>query len=76
MSTTSPAVRHVTYAASVVWHCLLQAIDQHDRIMRDYLSLFCGYEVTTEGDAFLVAFHEPGDAIAYCLTVQIALQGG
>jgi hypothetical protein len=34
---------------------------------------FYGYEVSTEGDAFLVAFHEPFDAVAWCLCVQLAL---
>lgn len=34
---------------------------------------FCGYEVQTEGDAFLVAFHEPFDAVAWCLATQLAL---
>jgi len=29
--------------------------------------------VSTEGDAFLVAFHEPFDAVAWCLCVQLAL---
>lgn len=38
------------------------------------MSKFYGYEVSTEGDAFLVAFHEPFDAVAWCLTVQLALQ--
>ena len=29
-----------------------------------------GYEVCTEGDAFLVAFHTPEDACAFCVAVQ------
>ncbi|KIY91819.1 hypothetical protein MNEG_16144 [Monoraphidium neglectum] len=37
------------------------------------MTRFYGYEVSTEGDAFLVAFHEPFDAAAWCLAVQIAL---
>ena len=31
---------------------------------------FHGYEVCTEGDAFLVAFHTPEDACAWCVAVQ------
>ena len=42
----------------------------HDRIMRSQLSRFHGYEVTTEGDSFLIAFHEPADAIAWAITMQ------
>lgn len=34
------------------------------------MSRFFGYEVSTEGDSFLVAFHEPGDAVAFALAVQ------
>jgi hypothetical protein len=37
------------------------------------MTRFFGYEVSTEGDAFLAAFHEPFDAVAWCLSVQIAL---
>lgn len=39
----------------------------------DVVLQFYGYEVSTEGDAFLVAFHEPFDAVAWCLCVQLAL---
>lgn len=49
------------------------AIDMHDRLLRQYMAQFFGYEVQTEGDAFLVAFHEPFDAVAWCLTTQLAL---
>eukprot|EP00775_Hariotina_reticulata_P012685 gene12685-12815_t len=52
-----------------------QAVDQHDIVLRQFLGDFYGYEVTTEGDAFLVAFHDPTDAVCYCLAVQLALQG-
>jgi class 3 adenylate cyclase len=34
---------------------------------------FYGYEVSTEGDAFLVAFHDPFDAVAWCLATQLAM---
>ena len=42
----------------------------HDRVMRSRLSDFHGYEVTTEGDSFLIAFHEPADAVAWAVTMQ------
>ncbi|CAG9460535.1 unnamed protein product [Pedinophyceae sp. YPF-701] len=45
----------------------------HDAIMRHLLPKWHGYEVTTEGDAFLVAFHEPADAVGWCLSAQAAL---
>ncbi|KAK9829912.1 hypothetical protein WJX72_008611 [[Myrmecia] bisecta] len=46
------------------------AISVHDRVMRMLLSRYYGYEVTTEGDAFMLAFHTPMDAIAFCLAAQ------
>ena len=46
------------------------ANDLHDRMLRSQLTRFYGYEVTTEGDAFLCAFHEPMDAVAWCLATQ------
>jgi class 3 adenylate cyclase len=49
------------------------AFKTHDRVLRQYMTQFYGYEVSTEGDAFLVAFHEPFDAVAWCLCVQLAL---
>eukprot|EP00775_Hariotina_reticulata_P012686 gene12686-12816_t len=55
-------------------HIAAVAVEQHDHLLRQYLADFCGYEVTTEGDAFLVAFHDPTDAVCYCLAVQVALQ--
>lgn len=42
----------------------------HDRVMRRSLTHFHGYEVNTEGDSFLIAFHEPADAIAWAITIQ------
>ncbi|CAG9461611.1 unnamed protein product [Pedinophyceae sp. YPF-701] len=42
----------------------------HDAIMRRNLGRWFGYEVTTEGDSFLLAFHEPADAVGWCLSVQ------
>ncbi|KAK9818038.1 hypothetical protein WJX72_006076 [[Myrmecia] bisecta] len=50
-----------------------EAIDVHDRVMRSQLTKFHGYEVTTEGDAFLLAFHEASDAVAWAVAVQQAL---
>ncbi|KAA6420956.1 MAG: adenylate cyclase [Trebouxia sp. A1-2] len=45
----------------------------HDRIMRAKISHYNGYEVTTEGDAFILAFHDPADAVAWCMATQQAL---
>lgn len=42
----------------------------HDRVMRSKLTAFHGYEVSTEGDSFMIAFHEPADAVAWAVTLQ------
>ncbi|KAK9791857.1 hypothetical protein WJX73_005571 [Symbiochloris irregularis] len=52
---------------------MMEAIAIHDRIMRSNLRRFQGYEVSTEGDAFLLVFHDPADAIAYTIATQQAL---
>ncbi|GFR43304.1 hypothetical protein Agub_g4370, partial [Astrephomene gubernaculifera] len=49
------------------------AIDLHDHTLRSQMSKWYGYEVQTEGDAFLMAFHEPADAVGWCITTQLAL---
>ena len=41
--------------------------------MRDYLKVVNGYEVKTEGDAFMVSFWEVKDAVDWCVTVQLLL---
>ena len=38
--------------------------------MRKQLRAFSGYEVTTEGDAFVLAFHTPLDALGWCANTQ------
>lgn len=47
-----------------------RAIDVHDHVIRSQLGQYNGYEVTTEGDAFLLAFHEASDAIAWSVATQ------
>ena len=47
-----------------------KAIDVHDHVIRSQLGRFNGYEVTTEGDAFLMAFHDASDAIAWSIATQ------
>lgn len=49
---------------------MMDAISLHDRVMRMHLAKFDGYEVATEGDAFLIAFHTPGKAVAYAAATQ------
>lgn len=50
-----------------------EAQDQHDDILRYALPQFGGYEITTVGDAFQLAFHTIEDAVSYCFEVQLRL---
>ncbi|KAK9825755.1 hypothetical protein WJX74_004637 [Apatococcus lobatus] len=45
----------------------------HDETMRSQLGKFGGYEVSTEGDAFVCAFHTAEAAVAWALNTQQAL---
>jgi len=45
----------------------------HDAIVRDGIRRFGGYEVKSEGDAFMVAFADPDAAVQCALFVQAAL---
>ena len=47
-----------------------EAISLHDKLLRGHLREYSGYEVATEGDAFVIAFHEATDAIRWCIAVQ------
>jgi len=49
------------------------AIKIHNTIMRRQLRIVGGYEVKTEGDAFMVAFPTPTSALLWCFNVQQAL---
>ena len=45
----------------------------HNRVMREQIAATGGYEVKTEGDAFMVAFARATDAARFALASQIAL---
>jgi len=49
------------------------ALRLHDATIRQVLAKHSGYEVTTEGDAFQIAFHDTVDAVAFCLDTQAEL---
>ena len=50
-----------------------EALELHDRIMRERLERTSGYEVKTQGDSFMLAFPSVGEALRWCLDVQEAL---
>jgi len=47
-----------------------RCIAMHDDLMRRTMLKFNGYEVTTEGDAFVVAFHTAEDSIHWAMHLQ------
>ncbi|KAF2426187.1 hypothetical protein EJ08DRAFT_593925 [Tothia fuscella] len=46
------------------------AIKMHNECMRRHLRIIGGYEVKTEGDAFMVAFPTVTSALLWCFTIQ------
>ncbi|WIA17584.1 hypothetical protein OEZ85_014409 [Tetradesmus obliquus] len=49
------------------------AQEVHDSVMRSLIGRYCGYEVTTEGDSFTIAFHDAFDAVCWSLAMQQAM---
>ena len=47
-----------------------KATDVHDHIVRTQMARFNGYEISTEGDAFTIAFHDAADAVAWSIATQ------
>ncbi|OQS07370.1 hypothetical protein THRCLA_00624 [Thraustotheca clavata] len=64
-------------SSSFLWGQLGQTMhdaqELHDDLLRSLLVKHKGYEITTCGDAFQLAFHDIADAVAYCLDVQVQL---
>ena len=51
-----------------------RALAIHDKIMRAAIHQTFGYEVLTEGDSFVIAFHSAGDALKFAMLVQERMQ--
>ena len=49
------------------------ALEDHNRVLREAIAKNSGYEVKTEGDAFMAAFASPVDAVRFCLDAQTSL---
>ncbi len=49
------------------------ALKLHHDTVRGQIATHGGYEVKTEGDAFMVAFSQPAMAIRFCVATQLAL---
>ncbi|KAJ9472548.1 Adenylate cyclase [Diplonema papillatum] len=49
------------------------ALGQHNQVIRQLIEKWRGYEVKTEGDAFMIAFQRTESALAWCLETQVEL---
>lgn len=49
-------------------------LNLHQEIFRECIAKFGGYEVKTEGDAFMIAFSQPVKAAQFCMSVQHQLE--
>ncbi|KAF2835091.1 hypothetical protein M501DRAFT_942853 [Patellaria atrata CBS 101060] len=63
--------------STILWETYPQpmrsAIKMHNEVMRRQLRIIGGYEVKTEGDAFMVAFPTVTSALLWCFTIQSQL---
>ncbi|CAJ0635451.1 9952_t:CDS:10 [Entrophospora sp. SA101] len=66
-------IKNSTFLWETVPVAMRHAIKQHNTIMRRLLRNIGGYEVKTEGDAFMVSFPTVTSALLWCLTVQVQL---
>ncbi|KAK5135699.1 hypothetical protein LTR08_004685 [Meristemomyces frigidus] len=63
--------------STILWEtypeAMQSAIKMHNEVMRRHLRIIGGYEVKTEGDAFMVAFPTVTSALLWCFTLQSQL---
>ncbi|KAF2240879.1 PP2C-domain-containing protein [Trematosphaeria pertusa] len=64
-------------SSTLLWEtypiAMRSAIRMHNELMRRQLRIIGGYEVKTEGDAFMVAFPTVTSALLWCFTIQSQL---
>ncbi|SCU96812.1 LANO_0E14422g1_1 [Lachancea nothofagi CBS 11611] len=66
-------IKNSTFLWELFPNAMRSAIKTHNDVMRRNLRIFGGYEVKTEGDAFMVAFPTPISALVWCMSVQLKL---
>ena len=49
---------------------MAEAVEAHNAVLRGLLAAHGGHEVRTDGDSFVLAFHDATDAVAYCVQVR------
>lgn len=50
-----------------------EGLQLHDSMLRGLIEVHGGYEVKTEGDAFMVAFGDAASAVRWCIAAQADL---
>ncbi|ORY02907.1 hypothetical protein K493DRAFT_384979, partial [Basidiobolus meristosporus CBS 931.73] len=66
-------IKNSTFLWETLPNAMNSAIKIHNKILRRLLRAIGGYEVKTEGDAFMVSFPTVSSALRWCLTVQLQL---
>ncbi len=51
---------------------MMLALKQHNEVIRKLLREFGGYEVKSEGDAFMIVFADPFNAVSFSLSAQLS----
>ncbi|KAK9838704.1 hypothetical protein WJX74_001699 [Apatococcus lobatus] len=63
--------------STALWEVEAQVMDQalslQEECLRSLLPQHCGHEVYTEGDAFVISFHDPLDGIQFVSALQLEL---
>lgn len=52
---------------------MMRSLTLHNEVLRTQMKRLGGYEVKTEGDAFMIAFSDPISAVNFCLRAQLDL---
>jgi serine/threonine protein kinase/ABC-type branched-subunit amino acid transport system substrate-binding protein len=52
---------------------MMRSLTLHNEVLRTQMKRLGGYEVKTEGDAFMISFSDPLNAVNFCLRAQLDL---
>lgn len=50
---------------------MMRSLTLHNEVLRTQMKRLGGYEVKTEGDAFMISFADPINAVNFCLRTQL-----
>jgi len=55
---------------------MFRALTLHNNIIRKAKWVNCGFTLEQEGDSYALVFHDPRDAVGFCLQVGVGGWGG